>query len=187
MTETDHCAENALAERVNGILKSEYGLGGQFKTKAGGRLAVDQAVHLYNTRRPPTPRWGTARRKRRTAWRHESMQASKVRGSKTGLASRRNCAASRLRSAAKRRNQPPETTQEDTRHTVKFKPGLDRQTGQERLPDVTVSSKGGPLTPALSPSEGERENRRQLSGESGLMGREIPPSAGGSVNWCHRV
>ena len=25
MTETDHCAENALAERVNGILKSEYG------------------------------------------------------------------------------------------------------------------------------------------------------------------
>src|ERR1039457_467496 len=135
MTETDHCAENALAERVNGILKSEYGLGGQFKTKAGGRLAVDQAVHLYNTRRPPTPRWGTARRKRRTAWRHESMQASKVRGSKTGLASRRHCAASRLRSdsrtrlrsAAKRRNQPPETTQENTRHTVKFKPGLDRQ------------------------------------------------------------
>jgi transposase InsO family protein len=54
MTETDHCAENALAERVNGILKSEYGLGGEFKTKAGGRLAVDQAVHLYNTRRPHT-------------------------------------------------------------------------------------------------------------------------------------
>ena len=121
------------------------------------------------------------------------MQASKVRGSKTGLESSRSCAASRLRSgsrtrlhsAAKRRNQPPETTQEDTRHTVKFNSGLDRQTGQERLPDVTVSSKGGPLTPALSPSEGERENRRQLSGESRLMGREIPPSAGGSVNWCH--
>jgi transposase InsO family protein len=54
MTETDHCAENALAERVNGILKSEYGLGGEFKTKAGGRLAVDQAIHLYNTRRPHT-------------------------------------------------------------------------------------------------------------------------------------
>jgi putative transposase len=52
MTETNHCAENALAERVNGILKSEYGLGGEFKTKALGRLAVDQAVHLYNTRRP---------------------------------------------------------------------------------------------------------------------------------------
>jgi transposase InsO family protein len=54
MTETDHCAENALAERINGILKSEYGLGGEFKTKAGGRLAGDQAVHLYNTRRPHT-------------------------------------------------------------------------------------------------------------------------------------
>ncbi len=54
MTETDHCAENALAERMNGILKSEYGLGGEFKTKAGARLAVDQAVHLYNTRRPHT-------------------------------------------------------------------------------------------------------------------------------------
>ena len=54
MTETDHCAENALAERMNGILKSEYGLGGRFKTKAGARAAVDQAVHLYNTRRPHT-------------------------------------------------------------------------------------------------------------------------------------
>lgn len=54
MTETDHCAENALAERINGILKSEYGLGGRFKTKASARLAVDQAVYLYNTRRPHT-------------------------------------------------------------------------------------------------------------------------------------
>ncbi len=47
MTETDHCAENALAERVNGILKSEYGLGFQFKTKESARWAVEQAVHLY--------------------------------------------------------------------------------------------------------------------------------------------
>jgi putative transposase len=54
MTERDHCAENALAERMNGILKSEYGLGGEFKTKAGAHLAVGQAVHLYNTRRPHT-------------------------------------------------------------------------------------------------------------------------------------
>jgi transposase InsO family protein len=54
MTETDHCAENALAERMNGILKSEYGLGVRFKTKASAYLAVDQAVHLYNTRRPHT-------------------------------------------------------------------------------------------------------------------------------------
>ena len=54
MTETDHCAENALAERMNGILKSEYGLGGRFKTNASAQLAVEQAVHLYNTRRPHT-------------------------------------------------------------------------------------------------------------------------------------
>jgi putative transposase len=54
MTETDHCAENALAERMNGILKGEYGLGVQFKTKASAHLAVGQAVHLYNTRRPHT-------------------------------------------------------------------------------------------------------------------------------------
>ena len=54
MTEKDHCAENALAERMNGILKSEYGLGAHFKTKASAHLAVGQAVHLYNTRRPHT-------------------------------------------------------------------------------------------------------------------------------------
>ena len=54
MTEEDHCAENALAERMNGILKSEYGLGRKFKTKVAARLAVDQAVRLYNTRRPHT-------------------------------------------------------------------------------------------------------------------------------------
>lgn len=54
MTESNHCAENALAERMNGILKSEYSLGREFKTKEAARLAVDQAVHLYNTRRPHT-------------------------------------------------------------------------------------------------------------------------------------
>jgi len=54
MTETQHCAENALAERMNGILKAEYGLGRKFKTKACARLAVEQGVHLYNTRRPHT-------------------------------------------------------------------------------------------------------------------------------------
>jgi transcription-repair coupling factor len=40
--------------------------------------------------------------------------------------------------------------------------------------------KGGPLTPALSPSEGERENRRQVSGEPRFMGRENA-SPGGEV------
>lgn len=51
MTETNHCAENALAERVNGILKQEYGLGAGFKTKAQARQAIPQAIALYNTRR----------------------------------------------------------------------------------------------------------------------------------------
>lgn len=54
MTEQDHCAENALAERMNGILKSEYGLGRTMQAKAQARQAVDQAVNLYNTRRPHT-------------------------------------------------------------------------------------------------------------------------------------
>ena len=52
MTEKNHCAENALAERVNGILKGEYGLGGRLKNKAQARQAVAQAVQLYNHRRP---------------------------------------------------------------------------------------------------------------------------------------
>jgi putative transposase len=54
MTETDHCAENALAERMNGILKSEYGLDQHFKTKAQTHQSVAQAIHLYDTRRPHT-------------------------------------------------------------------------------------------------------------------------------------
>jgi len=54
MTVQNHCAENAQAERMNGILKAEYGLGGKFKTTASAQLAVDQAVRLYNTRRPHT-------------------------------------------------------------------------------------------------------------------------------------
>jgi putative transposase len=54
MTESNHCAENAMAERMNGILKSEYALDQEFKTKESAGLAVDQAVSLYNTRRPHT-------------------------------------------------------------------------------------------------------------------------------------
>jgi putative transposase len=54
MTESDHCAENALAERMNGILKQEYGLGFEFATKADARRAVPQSIWLYNTQRPHT-------------------------------------------------------------------------------------------------------------------------------------
>jgi len=52
MTEENHCYENAQAERLNGILKQEYGLGACFRTKAEARQAVDQAVWLYNHLRP---------------------------------------------------------------------------------------------------------------------------------------
>jgi transposase InsO family protein len=52
MTEELHCYENALAERVNGILKQEYYLGSCFRNKDQARAAVKEAVYLYNTRRP---------------------------------------------------------------------------------------------------------------------------------------
>lgn len=52
MTEENHCYENALAERVNGILKQEYFLGGTFRRKSQALSAVREAVGLYNTRRP---------------------------------------------------------------------------------------------------------------------------------------
>ena len=52
MTEVNHCAENSVAERLNGILKQEYGLGHTFLTRVHTRAAVEQAVWLYNTRRP---------------------------------------------------------------------------------------------------------------------------------------
>ena len=37
---------------MNGILKQEYFLGGCFRTKPQAITAIDQAVMLYNTRRP---------------------------------------------------------------------------------------------------------------------------------------
>ncbi len=54
MTEENRCYENALAERVNGILKQEYWLGGTLQSKEQARRAVDEAIDLYNTRRPHT-------------------------------------------------------------------------------------------------------------------------------------
>lgn len=52
MTEENHCYENGKAERLNGILKSEYGLGIRFLSKSDALKAVDEAVNLYNYRRP---------------------------------------------------------------------------------------------------------------------------------------
>jgi len=52
MTEELHCYENAMAERVNGILKQEYYIGSCFRNKNQAKAAVKEAVYLYNTRRP---------------------------------------------------------------------------------------------------------------------------------------
>jgi transposase InsO family protein len=54
MTEENHCAENSHAERLNGILKQEYALGMMFLTREHARRAVEEAVWLYNNRRPHT-------------------------------------------------------------------------------------------------------------------------------------
>jgi putative transposase len=54
MTEKDHSAENAVAERVNGILKQEYFLDIIFEDKPEARKAVVETVSLYNHRRPHT-------------------------------------------------------------------------------------------------------------------------------------
>ena len=52
MTEVNHCYENSQAERLNGILKKEYGLGVRFLRKTDALRAVSEAVRLYNYRRP---------------------------------------------------------------------------------------------------------------------------------------
>ena len=52
MTEENHCYENGKAERLNGILKEEYGLGGSFLSKSAAYRSVRDAIVLYNCRRP---------------------------------------------------------------------------------------------------------------------------------------
>jgi len=52
MTEENHCYENAIAERVNGILKQEFLLDEKFENKAIAIKAVREAIESYNNRRP---------------------------------------------------------------------------------------------------------------------------------------
>jgi putative transposase len=52
MGEVGNCYENPLAERVNGILKSEYGLDDLFIDKEHAQRAVREDVWLYNYERP---------------------------------------------------------------------------------------------------------------------------------------
>ena len=48
MTEENHCYENALAERVNGILKDEFYLDQTFTDVAHAKRATKNAINLYN-------------------------------------------------------------------------------------------------------------------------------------------
>lgn len=52
MGQVGNCYENAHAERVNGILKLEYGLDARFLDLDQVRQHVQQAVLLYNSERP---------------------------------------------------------------------------------------------------------------------------------------
>lgn len=44
--------ENAVAERINGILKHEYGISDKHISRSQCRQLVDQAIELYNKMRP---------------------------------------------------------------------------------------------------------------------------------------
>jgi transposase InsO family protein len=52
MTEQYDPYENALAERMNGILKTEYLLEGGFSTSQLARLAIEESIETYNQIRP---------------------------------------------------------------------------------------------------------------------------------------
>lgn len=52
MSEKGNPYENAVAERVNGILKEEFMLGQTFRTMSDARKAVKEAIESYNELRP---------------------------------------------------------------------------------------------------------------------------------------
>jgi len=52
MTEKDHVFENAKAERVNGILKTEFLLGQKLSSFAVAKELVDESIYIYNHERP---------------------------------------------------------------------------------------------------------------------------------------
>lgn len=52
MTEKGDPYENAIAERVNGILKSEFDLDRSFSSFDEAQAAVDKAIDIYNHQRP---------------------------------------------------------------------------------------------------------------------------------------
>lgn len=52
MTEQSDPYENALAERMNRTLKEEFGLGQKLKSKDLAKKLTQQAIELYNNKRP---------------------------------------------------------------------------------------------------------------------------------------
>ena len=51
MTEENHCYENAVAERVNGILKDEFYPDQCFFSTAHASRATKNAIDIYNSKR----------------------------------------------------------------------------------------------------------------------------------------
>ena len=51
MTEENHCYENAVAERINGILKDEFYLDQCFFSTASAKIATKNAIEIYNYKR----------------------------------------------------------------------------------------------------------------------------------------
>lgn len=51
MTEKDHVYENSIAERVNGILKSEFGIGYGFSSLKEARAIIEESIDIYNQKR----------------------------------------------------------------------------------------------------------------------------------------
>ena len=51
MTEENHCYENAIAERVNGILKDEFYLDQTFNNEKHIKQAAKNAIKIYNNKR----------------------------------------------------------------------------------------------------------------------------------------
>lgn len=52
MTEDGEGYENQIAERVNGILKTEFNLNRIFKSHGEAKIAVARSIEAYNTKRP---------------------------------------------------------------------------------------------------------------------------------------
>ena len=52
MAEKGNCYQNAIAERVNGILKNEFYLDKKFIDVSQAKRATREAIHLYNSYRP---------------------------------------------------------------------------------------------------------------------------------------